>query len=330
MIGYYVHHVGRGHLHRAAALAAAVDDEVTGLSSLPEPAGWAGGWVRLERDNDVTGPVDPAAGGRLHWAPRGHPGLRARTARLSAWIEAARPDLLVVDVSVEVLLLARLHGVPVVSTVLPGVRDDPAHLLGLDVADALVGFWPPEARTMLRGVPDAVRERVHAVGALSRFAVADAVPQARPATAPRHVVLMLGAGGHDVRPDDVEQAAADTPGWTWTTLGGDTWVDDPDRVLATADVVVTHAGQNAIAETAAARVPAVVLPQRRPHDEQATTAAVLADGGWPVVVEPTWPAGGWAVRLERAAALDGTRWSAWCDGKAASRFADLVDAVRAR
>lgn len=331
MIGYYVHHVGRGHLHRATALARALDDEVTGLSSLPEPADWRGAWVHLDRDDDGDAQLgteaDVTAGGRLHWAPRGHPGLRRRTAQLSAWIEQARPDLVVVDLSVEVLLLARLHGVPVIGVVLPGVRDDAAHRLGLDVADALAGFWPPEASTMLRGVPAEVVARVRPVGALSRFPVADAA--ARRAAGGRRVVLMLGAGGHDVRPDDVERARAETPGWTWTVLGGEGgWVEDPDRVLAAADVVVTHAGQNAIAETAAARVPAVVLPQRRPHDEQATTGAVLAAGGWPVLVEDAWPGSGWAARLERAAALDGARWAAWCDGGAAARFAAVVDAVR--
>ena len=94
-----------------------------------------------------------------------------------------------------------------------------------------------------------------------------------------------GSGGHDVTADDVRLAQAATPDWRWHVLGADrsTWVADPSAVLAGADVVVTHAGQNALAETAAARRPAVVLPQRRPHDEQQTTGAVLADG-WPAVV----------------------------------------------
>lgn len=333
MIGYYVHHVGRGHLHRAEALACRLvgrGEEVTGLSSLPRPDGWPGAWVDLARDDDGT-PVDGSAGGRLHWAPLGHEGLRRRTATVSAWIAAAEPEAMVVDVSVEMVLLARLHGVPVVSVVQPGVRDDAAHTLGYDVADALVAFWPAAATAMAEGLPRSARERLVPVGALSRHPARRPRGVGRPGRATRTVVLLLGRGGHDVSEDDVASARSETPGWEWVVLDGreSTWVDDPSTVLASADVVVTHAGQNALSDTAAARRPAVVLPQRRPHREQATTAAALASG-WPVVVRDHWPAEGWGELLDEAAGLDGTRWEQWCDGGAADRFADVVLEVRER
>ncbi|MFC8762138.1 MULTISPECIES: glycosyltransferase [Streptomyces] len=53
-------------------------------------------------------------------------------------------------------------------------------------------------------------------------------------------------------------------------------------------MVVTHAGQNAVAECAAARVPAVVVPQSRPHGEQHATAHALAEGGL-ATVRDHWP-----------------------------------------
>ena len=105
-VGYYVHHVGHGHLHRATALArhlaATGGATVTGLSSLPRPADWPGPWVELARDDRgpaATGPAltSTTAGGRLHWAPAGDEGLLDRTARVSAWLEQARPDVVVVD-----------------------------------------------------------------------------------------------------------------------------------------------------------------------------------------------------------------------------------------
>lgn len=330
VVGFYVHHVGSGHLHRATALAhriASPSVRVVGLSSLPRPESWAGEWVRLPRDDDGT-TTGVTARGHLHWAPLLHAGARTRAALLSAWIEAVRPDVLVVDVSVEVLLLARLHGVPTVAVVLPGRRDDPAHLLGLGTAEALVGFWPARATGMTPGLPPVLRDRLVAVGAMSRH-------PSRPSPAPSRggptVTLMLGTGGHDVSAAQVDAARAATPGWCWQVLGADpaSWVPDPSRHLAASDVVVIHAGQNAVAETAAARRPAVVLPQRRPHDEQLATARVLADG-WPAVVREHWPADGWPALLAEAAALDGSGWADWCDGAAADRFADLVLATCAR
>src|SRR2546430_2737882 len=49
------------------------------------------------------------------------------------------------------------------------------------------------------------------------------------------------------------------------------WVDEVWPRRSDAGVVATHAGQNAVAEVAAARRPAIVLPQNRPHGEQHAT-----------------------------------------------------------
>ncbi|GAA3540420.1 glycosyltransferase [Aeromicrobium flavum] len=322
MIGYYVHHVGSGHLHRATALARVLDEPVTGLSSLPRPAAWAGDWVELERDDLTAETAGDTADGFLHWAPYGDPGLRRRMAAIAAWIGDADPALLVSDVSVEVALLARLHGVPVISVVLPGDRTDRAHQLGYAASRELVSFWPARAEGMVTGVGD----RLHPLGGLSRFPLTEAP---RRPSARRRVVVLNGRGGGGPTDAQLDEARRQTPAWEWEILGGSDgpWLADPFPSICDADVVLTHAGQNAIAEVAAARRPAVVVPADRPHDEQRTTAAVLAATHWPAVVEPVFPDTGWAERLDRAAALDGGAWAAWCDGRAAERFAEVVDRV---
>lgn len=336
MIGWYVHHHGHGHLHRALTVSAALADrgeEVVGLSTLPRPAGWRGGWVELERDDEhggVPGSPDTTAQGRLHWVPVGEPGLRARAARIGSWLERHRPRLVVVDQSVEVCLLVRLHGVRVVGVTAPGRRDDPAHRLGFDVCDELVGAWPQGwADRLLPSTPAATRRRFHEVGAVSRFPVA--APRARRPGPPR-VALLAGTGGGGLTPEQVAAARAQVPGWEWTVLSRSlgAWHPDPFPVLADADVVIAHAGQNSLAEVAAARTPAVVLPQPRPFDEQSVTAAALATApapGLPVVVRTGIDDREWGDVLEQARALDGHRWEAWCDGGAATRFADLLTAV---
>jgi hypothetical protein len=332
MIGYYIHHQGRGHLHRAIAIAEVLQEPVVGLSSLPRPDGWSGDWVQLARDDEGTSVEDADALGRLHWAPLHDAGLRERMSQLSQWIVRSSPELLVVDVSVEVALLARLHGVPVVTVAMPGDRSDAAHALGYDIPTAVIAAWPLEARGMVSGLSTAAQRRIEPVGAISRFSSRRRcrrrrrVETSRRGTgAPRSVVLLAGAGGSSLDADRVRAAEADTPGWTWTVLGAGNWVDDPWPLICAADVVVTHAGQNAIADVAAARSAAIVIPENRPHSEQVTTAAVLAGSElWPALVLAEFAPAGWPELLEAAAALDGERWSAWNDGFGAIRAAAVI------
>ena len=204
--------------------------------------------------------------------------------------------------SAEVTLLSRLHGVPVVSVVLPGDRSDPAHLLAYRVSDALVATWPQEAREVATGLPDDVAQRIDHVGGLSRWEVS---ARRGPTRSPGRVTVLAGAGGTLTRPAQVAAAKREARDWRWTVLASPplgTWLRDPDPVLRGSDVIVTHAGQNAVAEVAAVRRPAIVIPEPRPHGEQQATARALADGPWPVTVLPAWPSVGLAPPAGRGVA----------------------------
>jgi len=354
MIGWYVHHQGNGHLHRATAVArvaAARGLSITGLSSLPAPEDWPKGaaWVQLDRDDtaispdtavstDTAPPTDPTASGTLHWVPKHHPGLRRRSAQVSAWLDSAQPDLLVADVSVEIALLARLHGIPVVTVGLPGDRSDAAHQLGYAISDAVVGMWPPEATDMLRGAGS-----VEALGGLSSFTPAaldvpdtpntpDATEKQTPTPAPtatrapREVLVLSGAGGGSVGPESINQLRRVLPGANVTVLGGDgLWDSDPWPHLQRADLVLTAAGQNSIAEVAASRTPALVMALDRPHQEQQHMLAALERGPWPVLRAPDPQDDvGWDSAIAELTRRDGQDWASWCDGEAAVRFAELL------
>ncbi|WP_111720475.1 glycosyltransferase [Homoserinimonas sp. OAct 916] len=327
MIGYYVHHHGTGHLHRAIAIASELETTITGISSLRRPATWAGPWLELPRDDDGSEMfVDVDGGGRLHWAPEYHDGLRKRMAKISTWIDEADPDLMIVDVSVEVALLARLHGVPVVTIVLPGEREDPAHELVHSISRRIIAAWPPSVSGMVRGL-DERSSRLAWVGGVSRFDHRDTVEKP-PTDGPRRVVMLTGSGGLDVTADQLAIARRQTPGWEWIILGeAGIWADDPWDWLTSAHVVVTHAGQNAIAEVAAARRPAVVLPQSRPFREQEVTAAAIAAyGQYPVKVFDSFPSQGWSDVLDSVARLDGTTWEAWNDCAGIERAVAVIKA----
>ena len=327
MIGYYVHHHGGGHAARATAIARELEAPVTGISSLPRPDDWPGEWLQIPLD-DGNEQSDPDAHGQLHWVPLGSAGLRERAALISAWIDAAEPRAMVVDVSVEVALLARLHGVPVAVFALPGARGDAAHRLGFEIAAVILAAWPPQATGLVTGLTAAAERRLAPVGAIGRLAP---FPDERSAEDPHRVLVLAGRGGDEFSPTALDRARASAPHWTWEHIGGSgTWVDDVRPSLSAASVVITHAGQGALADVAAARKPAVVVPQTRPHDEQLASARVLAAGDWPVIVRDRLPDSGWEKLLERASGLDGTRWERWNDGHGAARAAAVIGELAGR
>jgi hypothetical protein len=328
MIGYYVHHHGRGHLERARAIAAELREELVVLSSLERPEDWSGRWIELAGDHDgERAPAAATAGGALHWAPLHHSGLRARMARIGDWVTRAQPDAIVCDVSVEVACFSRLMGVPVISIALPGVRDDAPHLLGYTLSEAIIAPWPNELANI--EWPARWREKTHAVGAFSRFDRRAQATQPRRSDE-RTVTLLLGAGGAEVAQADFDAAVAATPAWSWQELGLRRWSEDPWSELHDAAVVVTHAGQNCIAEVAASRTPAIVIPQSRPFDEQLSTARILRREQLAIVREG-WPqAESWPALLETARALGGERWASWNDGRGAQRAAAVIESVARR
>jgi hypothetical protein len=335
VIGYYVHHLGSGHVNRAAAIAARTETTIAAFSTSPAPINWSGPWITLPDDSTVSDQsmADVTAGGTLHWVPRRHEGLRTRMGIMGNHLASGDIRLMVVDVSVEVSIFARLYGIPVVVVGQPGDRSDRSHRLAYDMAERLLAPWPEFATTW----PRRWQRKTDYLGAFSRF-------DDRPATqagSGHRITVMWGSGGLDIGVDDIRSAAKATPDWQWNILGPSVtgaslpnlswhgWVDDVWSQLMAADIVVTHAGQNAIAEVAASRRPAIVIPQTRPHNEQHATAAALR-GCEIGVVADTWPQPEeWPPLLDRAMTMGGVEWSRWSPGDGAQRAASVLDALAA-
>lgn len=330
MIGWYVHHVGSGHATRATAIAAHLVDAgqtVVGLSTAPRPADWPGEWVELPPDTEgldlsqghdgLPAALDVQAGGALHFAPLSA-GFATRQQVLAGWVAEHRPEVMVVDVSVEVVALVRLLGTPAVTVAMPGDRSDAPHRLGYALAQRIVACWPPGAHPdhVVTTQPE-LAARTRCVGSISRFggrAQATTATGADPAPTrdPALGVLLWGHGSDAPDARQRQALAAADPSLTWT-LAHDLPADAVWDLLRRAAVVVTHGGQGAVADVAAAGAPAVLLPQDRPHDEQHATGRALSRLDVAVVPEhPTWPtAEQWSMLLDRARERGGSAWSTW-------------------
>ncbi|QCP04449.1 glycosyltransferase [Brevibacterium sp. CS2] len=317
MIGFYAHHHGTGHLTRCREIAAAVDDDTTILSSAP------GADLVLPMDAPAPGVTGAAldAHGAFHWTPAHHAGLAERMAQIAAWVAEHRPRAFHVDVSVEVAVLVRAMGVPVTVQAMPGVRDDAPHAVGYRAADAIIAAWPD--RVELPEHLEPVTERVHAVGGISRFA--GRVPAPAGDRERTGVVIVHGGGGTD-QPAAYWDAVAESLPVPVTVIGPGAWVDDPFALLSAAEVVVTAAGQNSIADLAVLGARAVVVPQDRPFGEQEATARVVCEAGLAVVPESVPAVEEWAGLIERARELE-PRWEQWGSTGAAQRAARIIEEV---
>jgi hypothetical protein len=311
-IGIYVHHHGAGHAARAGAIGRALRDRgavVTYLSSLPPEQLGPGESIVLPLDTD-RGSDPGEMPGELHFAPLGSAGLAGRMAAISAWVERRRPHLMLIDVSVEVAMLARLCGVPFAYLRQSGVRDDPPHRLAYGWAAGLLAPFPE--RLERDETPAWIRARSGYVGAVTRF---DGAERPWPRGRPRRALVL---GECDALTEEIAAAARG-----WEVLGPRP-VDL--ELLSRCAVVVAPGGANAVAEAAFARCALVCVPQPRPFAEQVARGEDLERDRAAVVLTEPPPPNQWPRLLEdarvRRGALEG-----WADGEGAGRAADYLIAL---
>lgn len=283
-------------------------------------------------DVSADGPaaVDASANGTLHWAPLDIPGYTERMTALSAWIAEHRPSAFYVDVSVEVGALVRLLGIPLVTIAMPGERWDIAHQWGYQQASGIIAAWPEEI-----GVPahlSAHQDRVYCVGGISRFAsnvqsrhqneVTSRISD--PGTSPgNHVVVMQGAGGTQWTRDYWQHIEKLCPNWTFTYLGGEVHSDNPLREMAHADVVVSAAGQNSVADIALSGKPCILLPQERAFAEQFATAEAAEKLDVVLACKQVPDPSDFPALLD-AAKVKKPQWKKWEVMGAAERAAEVI------
>jgi predicted glycosyltransferase len=327
-IGYYVHHHGDGHRQRALAIAQAapvpgcytlIGTGITGKTediACLDVADDYGGAIHANRTMGI--------GESLHYAPHDHDGIRARMATISQWIMREKPALIVVDVSVEVAMLARLTSTPMVYVRLSGNRLDTPHL---DAFRAAVGVIAPFHRELDDPeIPIWVSEKTTFIPGLSRSRTCEVASE-------NTVLMVCGKGGNPFDGDDLAAAAAATPEKKWRAIGPVTaaknlppnltvagWVETADAEIARAGIVIGHAGDGLVSAVIAVGRPFICLPQERPFGEQMVKAGRLQALGAAVVLDSWPPAAAWPALLCQAQNLD---------SRAIRRLHDPAGATRA-
>ncbi|MCJ2014011.1 glycosyltransferase [Methylobacterium sp. J-076] len=337
-IGWYVHHQGAGHLQRARAVAAHLSRPCTIIGTL---AGFeTGGAPILDLPDDR--PLDGASAfagldgeaarpEAFHYAPLRHPGLRRRMALIADWVARTDPALLVVDVSVEVALFARLLSVPTVVVRLAGDRTDRPHCEAFRSASRLLAPFPAE----LDGpdVPGWVRSKTFHAGFLGG---------GPPATTQdgQDIVVVFGRGGEGGDLPAIAAAARAVPGRQWHVLGpvsgeGDRpenlhlhgWVSDVGAFVGRAALLVGGAGDGLVALAASHGKRFLCLPEPRAYGEQTVKANALSHLG-AAVVRPAFPAAEeWPALVAETLALDPAIMSGLHDVGGLARCAAFLDGL---
>lgn len=337
-IGYYVHHQGAGHWHRACAVAGALTRPCTLFGTFTDvDTGTAPCACVPLPDDRRADAFDGRDGGgtrpqSLHYAPLAHPGVRRRMGAIAAWIAANDPVLMIVDVSVEVALLCRLLSVPTLVVRLAGERTDPPHLEAFRAAERLIAPFPA---ALEGGVPDWVRAKTLYAGFLAPAqAASSGIEDDR-------IVVVFGRGGAGGGRAALAAAARAVPDRAWHVLGpvvGERveappnlhlhgWVEDVGPALALASLVVGGGGDGVLAAVAAAGKRFLCLPEPRPYGEQGLKAAALARLGAAVVHEG-WPtAAEWPALVARSLALQPSVIRGLAETGAVVRIASAIEAV---
>lgn len=356
--GYFVHHQGRGHAERCAAIVNALPEDrlvrifcarddifpelrpnvtVQKLPSLFEPDGSEPQGAALLDTPETT-----------HCAPVGWTGIRTAMSHMAQFFATDAPELMVVDVSAEVAQLARLCSVPHVKILQHGDRSDPAHRAAYDGA---AGLLAPFHADLAQDDWNAWQDKLHFAPGLG---VNVALPprdkaRARLKLGDRPVALVVcGGGGNGISEAALGVAARTYPQMDWITIGEVQrdwhatlppnlshrgWIDNAPDFIAAADLVISSTGNTTCAQVLTAAPPWIVVPEWRYFDEQVEKAQALGRAGAALHL-PHMPssAHAWRTAIDQAQrAHDPARQRALAGGADASAHtAEWLEALAAR
>ncbi|TWT93612.1 glycosyltransferase [Neorhodopirellula pilleata] len=346
-VGFYVHYHGMGHKQRTAAILDHLRSEASVIASRRQAMKWdlpaSIEFLELACDNDSLSQAglqhaNDVPG--LHFAPLWSDNVTDRVARYTDWLNRTKPDVMVVDVSVEISMLTRLASIPQIVMRQHGLRDDPAHTNAYAAAQSLLAPFPEMMEDEM--TPRWVRDKtVYVDGFHKRDLFTIERPEsneARQAT----IAFLFGHGG----PQDVHRhlsdAASSLPHCQCVVIGKDApgepaerasnlhylgWVNDVTKHVVAADVVVTAAGHNSVMELGQLGSKFIAIAEPRPFAEQLRKVAVLNREQLAIGLDD-WPMPHqWPTLIQQARKLDPSRWKAIFLQDGAIQAAEHIDQV---
>ncbi|MDN5249304.1 MAG: glycosyltransferase [Alphaproteobacteria bacterium] len=294
-IGYYIHHHGDGHRQRALAIASYAPEYFTLLGT--NLAGNCDNFDYIDLEDDKVAPGYRRHNEYLvatHYTPIGVSSIKQLVQRITQWIAKTEPALIVVDVSVEIAMLARLCSTPTIYVRLTGNRLDTAHIEAFSNANALL--CPYHRLLEANDTPDWIIKKSHFFSNLTQFYNKQKNQQ-------KIITIVLGAGGHDLSIDRLIEIARQLPLWQLEVIGPidakkttqplpknlklNGWVKNPETYIQKANLVIGSSGDGLLANVISANKPYICLPQRRPFEEQWAKAKRLQEIGAAIVPQGT-------------------------------------------
>ncbi len=291
MIGYYAHSHGSGHCNYAQMFSRVFGDTMTVFTDRKYSFEDNVHVVRLPNEDTDGTEFDRAAFPEpraLHYAPLN---LRKITERNCSLLdEIIRKDikLLIVDVSVEIAMLARTSSVPYAYVRLHGNRSDIPHLNAYEGASFLLAYFPEEMED--RDTPKWIRKKTVYLGFLSRYMFGSEISQ-RPIEFKRQgkpILLHISGFGGSLPLDfsglssryDIYSVGPGRIRSQHSQIVSIGVVKSTKPFIEHADVILAACGSNTISEILSLGKTFVAVPENRPYEEHEVAAKNLNRLAW--------------------------------------------------
>lgn len=285
MIAYYAHSHGNGHCNCANLIALANPEETIVFTDsdfcFDEK-------VRVVKLNDEHSDgtelihLENTKPDFLHYNPVGMKKIAQRNKKILTYLLANHIELLVVDVSVEVATLARVSSIPYAYIRMQGSRNDLPHLQVYKGASFLIAYYPVQfedckvlpwikAKTLYNGF-------IHKKPSFSEINVF---------LKDSFILIIQGRGGNQLTVEKVNKIASlytnhkvivigcpelEVCFWNVENHGIVTNVAD---YMINAKFIIAACGLNLTSEIIALKRKFLIMPEKRPFDEQLLFAGAL-------------------------------------------------------